>query len=58
MCEVIDTINKVFKKCRIGIEKNNTGLATVIKAEDYPRYKDVYREKVLDEITMRTTDKV
>lgn len=58
LCEVIDKINKVFSKCKIGIEKNNTWLATIIKSEEYKRYKDVYKEKILDEITMRTTDKV
>jgi len=58
LCEVIDKINKVFSKCKIWIEKNNTWLSTVIKSEEYPRYKDVYKEKILDEITMRTTDKV
>lgn len=58
LCEIIDKINKVFSKCKIGIEKNNTWLATVIKSEEYKRYKDVYKEKILDEITMRTTDKV
>lgn len=58
LCEVIDNINKVYPLCRIGIEKNNTWLATILKSEEYKRHKDIYREKVLDEITMRTTEKV
>lgn len=58
LCEVINVIEAVYPLCIIAIEKNNTGLATILEAKNYTRHNKLYATKQLDTTTMRTTDKI
>lgn len=57
LCDVIDVLHNEWYKWVVGIERNNTWLATIIKAKEYTWYNTLYAEKTLDKITNKKTKK-
>lgn len=57
LCEVINYIWNEFKMWVIGIERNNTGLATLVKAKDYNWYDSLYFERAIDSVTHKQSMK-
>ena len=55
LCEIIDRMYELGYRGIVGIERNNTGLATILKAKDYYWYSDLYSEKTIDKITNKST---
>jgi hypothetical protein len=56
--EIIDRIFSLGYLGRLGIESNNTGIATINKAKDGKWSTYLYSEKVFDERSNRQTHKV
>lgn len=57
LCDVIDHLWKLWYKWTIWIERNNSGISTLNKAEEYSRYTKLYAEKTVDKITNKKTKK-
>ena len=58
LCLVIDHLVNLWYVGRMGIERNNTGLATLVKAKEYWRYSMIFQEKTIDTKTKKTTQKI
>lgn len=57
LCEVVDTLRSMWYQGTIGIERNNSGISTIAKAQEYHRYQSVYAEESIDKITNKRTKK-
>lgn len=56
LCQVIDRLyTHYWYKGIIGIERNNTGIATLTKAKEYVWYHRIYAEKTVDKKTNKKT---
>jgi hypothetical protein len=58
LCEIIDYLWKKWYQWVIWIERNNSWISTLNKAEEYSRYSLLYSEKTVDKITNKKTKKV
>lgn len=58
LCKVIDYLYQLGYHGVIGIERNNTGLATITKAKEYIWYMDIYATRTLDKKTNKKTKSV
>ncbi len=57
LCEVIDYLYELWYTWIIWIERNNTWLATIIRAQDYPWYYDLYSTRSIDHKTQKKIKK-
>lgn len=57
LCDVIDVLQKLWYTWIVWIERNNTWIATLKKAESYSWYYQLYKEETVDKITNRKTHK-
>jgi len=58
LCEKIDILWKLWYRGVVWIERNNTGIGTIVEAKKYSRYYDIYSERVIDTKTNKRTKKV
>ena len=58
LCKVIDYLWNIYTSTNIGIERNNTGIATITKAKEYVWYNYIYWEQTIDKITNKRTKKI
>lgn len=58
LCLIIDRLVNLWYVGRMGIERNNTGLATLVKAKEYWWYSLIFQEKTIDTKTKKTTQKI
>jgi hypothetical protein len=60
LAKVIDRLFELWYKAprKMGVERNNTGIATLVKAKEYVWYYDLYWEKTVDKRTNRKTKKI
>lgn len=58
LCRVIDRLISLWYMGTLGIERNNTGIATIAEAKNYERYSLIFKEKTIDKTTNRMTQKI
>lgn len=58
LCDVIDVLQNLWYTWIVWIERNNTWIATIKKAEDYSWVWQLYREETVDKVTNRRTKKL
>lgn len=57
LCEIFDRIYALGYSGMIGIERNNTGIATLLEAKNHRWYHDLYQETTVDKINNRRVKK-
>lgn len=57
LCDIIDHLYRLWYKGVIWVERNNTWLATILKAKEYIWHDNLYAEKSIDKITNKRTKK-
>lgn len=58
LCKVIDRLMKLGYVGVLGIESNNTGIATIAKSKEYVWHSLLFKEKTVDKTTNRSTHKL
>lgn len=58
LCLVIDRLVNLWYVGRMWIERNNTGLATLVKAKEYWWYSLIFTERTIDTKTKKPTQKI
>lgn len=58
LCKVIDRLMKLGYVGVLGIENNNTGIATIAESKKYVWHSLLFKERTVDKATNRTTHKL
>lgn len=58
LCKVIDRLMQLGYIGVLGIESNNTGIATIAKSKEYVWHSLLFKERTVDKATNRTTHKL
>lgn len=58
LCKVIDRLMKLGYVGVLGIENNNTGIATIAESKKYVWHSLLFKERTVDKTTNRVTHKL